>query len=162
MTLNHIQTSRMFRTSSRCSIRLYPCQNGRCSKIIQNSKVRMSRYWDTSTEAQLAKIMVQYGSPSRSSRKEFVRSPSGRTVLGKAIWESSIGTRLRKSFYWECLFVNRARGLILSVYVDDIKMAGKNRKPGPTWKMLMKDVALEEPTSFLDHENLGCTRRECA
>ena len=37
----------------------------------------------------------------------------------------------------------------------------KNRKPGPIWKILMKDVALEEPTSFLDHENLGCTRRGC-
>ena len=41
---------------------------------------------------------------------------------------------LRK-FYWnavgdkfinrECLFVNRARGLFLSVYVDDIILAGK-------------------------------------
>ena len=36
-------------------------------------------------KAQMAKIMVQYGRPSRSSRKEFVRSPSGRTVVGKAI-----------------------------------------------------------------------------
>ena len=25
----------------------------------------------------------------------------------------------------------------------------------------MRDVDLGEPTSFLDHENLGCTRREC-
>ena len=25
----------------------------------------------------------------------------------------------------------------------------------------MKDVDLGEPTSFLDHENLGCTQREC-
>ena len=35
--------------------------------------------------AQMAKIMVQYGRPSRSSRKEFVRSPSGKTTVGKAI-----------------------------------------------------------------------------
>ena len=38
-----------------------------CTNIIENSKVRMSRYWDTSTEAQIAKIMVQYGRPSCSS-----------------------------------------------------------------------------------------------
>ena len=25
----------------------------------------------------------------------------------------------------------------------------------------MKNVDLDEPTSFLDHENLGCTQREC-
>ena len=45
---------------------------------------RMSRYLDTSTEAQMAQIMVQYGRPSRSSRKESVRSFSGRTIMGKA------------------------------------------------------------------------------
>ena len=29
------------------------------------------------------------------------------------------------------------------------------------WKILMKDVDLGEPTSFLDHVYLGCTQREC-
>ena len=29
------------------------------------------------------------------------------------------------------------------------------------WNKLMKLVDLGEPTSFLDHENLGCTQREC-
>ena len=28
---------------------------------------------------------------------------------------------------WECLFVHREKGLFLSVYVDDIKLAGKNK-----------------------------------
>ena len=36
----------------------------------------MSRYLDTSTEAQMAQIMVQYGRSSRSSRKESARSLS--------------------------------------------------------------------------------------
>ena len=36
-------------------------------KLLKNSKVRMSRYLDTSTKAQMAKVMVQYGRPSRSS-----------------------------------------------------------------------------------------------
>ena len=61
----------------------------------------------------------------------------------------------------ECLFVNRAKGLFLSVYVDDINLAGKTENIKPTWKMLMKDVDLEEPTSFLGHVYLGCTQREC-
>ena len=42
-------------------------QNGRCSKIIENSLIGMSRHMDSSTTTQMAKIMVQYGRPSRSS-----------------------------------------------------------------------------------------------
>ena len=37
----------------------------------------------------------------------------------------------------------------------------QNRKPEPTWKILMEDVDLGEPTSFLGHVYLGCTQREC-
>ena len=29
------------------------------------------------------------------------------------------------------------------------------------WKLLNKEVDSGEPTSFLDHENLGCTQRQC-
>ena len=67
--------------------------------------------------------------------------------------------RLGKSFQLE-FFVNRARGIFLSVYVDGIKLAGKTENIEPTWKLLMKDVDLEEPTSFFDHVYLGCTQRE--
>ena len=53
------------------------------------------------------------------------------------------------------LTVNRARRLFLSVYVEDIKLAGKTENIEPTWKILMEDVDLEEPTSFLDHVYFG-------
>ena len=62
---------------------------------------------------------------------------------------------------WECLFVHREKGLFLCVYVDDIKLAGKKQNIDPMWKVLNKEVDLGEPTSFLDHENLGCTQRQC-
>ena len=55
------------RTSSRRSISLYPSKNGRCSQIIENSQIGVSRHWDSSTTTQMAKIMVQYGRPNRSS-----------------------------------------------------------------------------------------------
>ena len=58
---------------------------------------------------------------------------------------------------WECLFVHRKQRLFLSVYVDDIKMAGKKQNMSSMWKKLMKNVDLDEPTSCLDHVNLGCT-----
>ena len=50
---------------------------------------------------------------------------------------------------------------ILSVYVDDIKLAGKKQNINPMWKVLNKEVDLGEPTSFLDHVYLGCTERQC-
>ena len=62
---------------------------------------------------------------------------------------------------WECLFVHREKGLFLSVYVDDIKLAGKKQNLDPMWKALMQEVELGEPTSFLDHVYLGCTQRQC-
>ena len=45
--------------------------------------------------------------------------------------------------------------------MDDIKLAGKKQNINPMWKLLNKEVDLGEPTSFLDHENLGCTQRKC-
>ena len=62
---------------------------------------------------------------------------------------------------WECLFVHLEKGLFLSVYVDDIKLAGKKQNINPMWKVLNKEVDLGEPTSFLDHVYLECTQRQC-
>ena len=85
---------------------------------------------------------------SRSSRKESVMSSFGRTIMGKAIWEFywNMAERIPN---WECLFVHREKGLFLSVYVDDIKLAGKKHNIDPMWKVLNKEVDLEEPTCFL-------------
>ena len=57
--------------------------------------------------------------------------------------------------------VHREKGLFLSVYVDDIKLAGKKQNLDPIWKLLNKEVDLGEPTSFLDHVYLGCNQRQC-
>ena len=62
---------------------------------------------------------------------------------------------------WECLYVHRKQGLFLSVYVVAIKMAGRPQNTAPMWKKCLKNVELEEPTSFLDHVCLGFTQREC-
>ena len=52
---------------------------------------------------------------------------------------------------WECFLVHREKGLFLSVYVDDKKLAGNKQDIDPMWKVLNKEVDLGEPTSFLDH-----------
>ena len=119
----------------------------------------MSRHWASSTTTQMAKIMVRYGRSSRSYWAKSVRSSFSRTIMGKAIRESSIRTRLGTVPNWECFFVNRARGLFLSVNVDNIKLAGKKQNIDPMWKIQMKDVDFEEPTSFFDNVYLGCNQR---
>ena len=73
----------------------------------------MSRHLDSSTKAQMAQIMVQYGRSGRFSRKESVRSLFGRTVLGKAIWESSIGTLLGKIFEMGMFICQPSKRIIL-------------------------------------------------
>ena len=61
----------------------------------------------------------------------------------------------------ECLFVHRQKGLFFSVYVDEIKLAGKKQNIDPMWKVINKGVDLGEPTSLFDHVYLGCTQRQC-
>ena len=85
--------------------------------------------------------------------------------LARLLWERQFEKVLFQRG-WEkvpnvdCLFLNREKGLFLSVYVDDMKLSGKKQNIDPMWKVLMKDVDLGEPTSILDHVFLGCPQRE--
>ena len=53
--------------------------------------------------------------------------------LARLLWERQFDKILLESGWekvsnWECLIVHREKGLFLSVYVDDIKWAGKTEK----------------------------------
>ena len=48
----------------------------------------------------------------------------------------------------ECLFVHREKGLFLSVYVDDMKLAGKKHNIDPMWKVVNKEVDLGRTNIF--------------
>ena len=62
----------------------------------------------------------------------------------------------------ECFFVHRQKGLFLSVYVDDKKIGWKETKTLiRCGNYSTKKVDLGELTSFLDHENLECTQKQC-
>ena len=81
--------------------------------------------------------------------------------LAGLLWERQF-EKILLQYGWEqvsrnAYSYNVKKGLFLSVYVDDIKLAGKKQNIDPMWKLLNKEVDLGEPTSFLDHENLGCT-----
>ena len=82
--------------------------------------------------------------------------------LAGLLWERQFEKILLKYAWqkvsnWECLLVLREKRLFSSVYVDDIKLAGKKQNIDPMWKVLNKEVDLGEPTSFLDHEKLKDT-----
>ena len=86
--------------------------------------------------------------------------------LAGLLWERQIEEILLKHGWekdsnWKCSFVNREKGLFLSVNVDDIKLAGKKQNINPRWKVFNKEVDLGEPTSFLNQKHLGCTHRQC-
>ena len=104
---------------------------------------------------------------SRSSMEDPVvpldENLCGRPLAG-LLWKKEFEKVLLK-YGWEkvsklvCFFAHREKGLFLSVYVDDIKLAGKKQNLDPMWKVLNKEVDLGEPTSFLDHVHLGCTSK---
>ena len=75
----------------------------------------------------------------------------GKSNLRKSCWNMTG----RKFPNWECLFVHREKGLFLSVYVDDIKLAGKKSNLDPMWKLLNKEVYLGEPNIFPGSSILG-------
>ena len=81
--------------------------------------------------------------------------------MGKAIEKIILKYGWEKVPNRECLFVHHQKGLFLSVYVDDIKLAGKKQNLDPMWKPLNKEVDSGEPTSFFDHVYWGCTPSQC-
>ena len=145
----------IWRTSSWRSICLHSSQHGRFSEIAENSK--MSRHLDTSTTTRMG---PNHGPVWKTQSFLLIEVYNGHLLAGllwkKAIWETSIGERLEKTSQLGMLIrAPRERFFFLSVYVDDVKMAGKKQNIDPIWKVLSKDVDLGQPTSFLDHVLLG-------
>ena len=103
----------------------------------------------------MAKIMSSMEDPVVLLERNLYGHP-----LAGLLWERPFEKILLKHGWekvpsWECLFAHREKGLFLSVYVDDIKLAGKKQNIDPMWKVLNKEVDLGKPTSFLDHVYLG-------
>ena len=139
----------MRRTSSRCSVRLNPDQNGRCTDGLENSKVR------SLPKHKWPKSWSSMENPVVPLERYLYCHPLAGLLLERQFEKVLLEHGWRKVPNWECLFVSLEKGLFLSVCVDDVKHAGKKQNINPTWKNLMKVVDLGEPTSFLDHFYLG-------
>ena len=81
--------------------------------------------------------------------------PLERNLYGHPLaceWERQLEKVLVEHGVFElgmCSLSTEGKGLCLSVCVDDIIMAGKTENMETTWKILMKDVDLEKPSTFL-------------
>ena len=119
-------------------------KNGRCSQIVQNFKIGVSRHLDSSTTGTNG---LNHG-PVRK-----IQSFHSKGICTVILWQDYYGKRQFEKILlkhgwekipnWECLFVHREKGLFLSVYVDDIKLAGKKQKLDPMWKGLNKKLFWE-------------------
>ena len=101
-------------------------------KLLKIPKSEVSRHFDTSTTTQMAKIMVQYGTNQSFLLNEICMVIHSQDYCGKGnsrklCWS----TDGKKVPHWERFFVNRQKRLLLSVYVDDIKLAGKKENIDP-------------------------------
>ena len=88
------------------------------------------------------------------------------------LWQDCYGkANLRKLYLtygwekvsnWECLFVHREKGYSYLCMWMTSSWLERNRILIRCGNYLLnKEVDLGEPTSFLDHANLGCTQRQC-
>ena len=131
-------------------------------KLLKNYKIGMSRHLDSST--------TTTGWPKSWSSMEDPVVPLERNLYGHSLagllWERQFEKILLKYGWekvsnWECFSSTAKKGLFLSVYVDNTKLAGKKQNIDPMWKALNKEFDLGEPTSFLDHVYVGCSQRQC-
>ena len=75
--------------------------------------------------------------------------------MGKAIRKTNFGSRMGNISRLGMPVCESTIRIVLSVYVDDMTLAGKKQNIDPMRKVLMKHVDLGEPTSFHDHVYLG-------
>ena len=81
----YCKTTRLWRTSSWCSICLHSIKIGGRSQIARNSRVRMSRHMDTSSATQMAEILGTHWRPSGTPWKNLFWTPIERIIVGKTI-----------------------------------------------------------------------------
>ena len=108
----------------------------------------------------MAKIMVENGTPRRSSWANFFFGHPWAGFYGKDNLRKSFWSTTERRFPIGNAYSYTMK-IFLSVSVDEMKWAGKKQNITPMWKVLNKEVDLGEPTSFFDHVHLACTQRQC-
>ena len=70
--------------------------------------------------------------------------------LAGEFWERHCSEKLKKFGFqklqdWECLYFHPGLNLILTVYVDDFKMAGPRCNLQQGWDLIGKELEIDKP-----------------
>ena len=105
--------------------------------------------------------------PKSWSNMEDPVDPLERNLYGRPLagllWERQFEKILFKHGWekipnWECLFVHREKGLFLSVFVDDIKLAGKEQSASQMTAAKVMDVSARRSIWLHPRKNGGCSK----
>ena len=98
---------------------LYPSKNGRCSQIIENSEIGVSRHFGFVYHDKWPKSWSSMEDPVVPLERNLYGHPLAGLLWERQFEKILLKHGLEKIPNWECLFVHREKGLFLSVYVDD-------------------------------------------
>ena len=105
----------------------------------------------------------KFGLHSRSSCSVWGQpqwTSFGMFVVGPKIGENLDRRKLWKVPCFECIYLHRHLGLLLSVYVDDIKMAGTQKRLSWMCTQLKKESWFVRPSSITWRSLLECTQQQ--
>ena len=124
-------------------------------KLLKKSKSECPDIWIRLPRHKWPKLWSSIEDPVVPLERNLYGHPLARLLWEKQFEKILLKHGWEKNPNWECLFVHRREGLFWSVFVHDIKLAGKKQNIDPMWKLLNKEVDLVEPTSFLGTFILG-------
>ena len=97
-----------------------------------------------------------WSTPCLQIAEKLVWTPTQWIILGKH-YTTALTQKagFEKMLGWECMFYHVELQVVLSVYVDDFKMAGKQENISKAWKLMdAAGLKLDKPQPFGDY--LGC------
>ena len=98
----------------------------------------MSRCLDTFPRHKWPKSWSNIEDPVVPLERHLYGQPSAGLLWERQFEEALLELGWEKVPSWQCVFAQREQVLFLSVYVDDIKMAGKKQNTAPMRKRWMK------------------------
>ena len=160
--VNHFGITWTRRESSRRGIDLHSRKNGRCSEIIENPKSECPDIW--------IRVPKHKWPTSWSTMEDpflaLERNLYGHSLAG-LLWERQFEKVLLEHGWekipsWECLFVNREKGLFLSVYVDEKKTRWQETEhQSDLGKYSLKKLIWENQHHSLIISTWGALIRQC-
>jgi len=85
--------------------------------------------------------------------------------LAGLLWDKCSQERIKACGFekvrsWESMYVHKAKGLFLGVYVDDFHMAGRTEHMEQAWKDLRAVIDFGDSTDFNNTTYLGCQQQK--